>query len=249
MRTNPDAATQNRRLKFTQNQKKEDSKTSTSVTSVNQTNTSRLDGLQADNHRLRMRITEVGPTNTFTAPACCWVLNILNFIISDKALHYSILFVFSWIRSWRRWPCSFRTHQRRPPISNRTTTRTSTTSWAYATSQTAKVGGAYLLFLIINKCNFFGARALLLFEIKALNCTLPSRSGGTIMGHVIWKHVPLMIPHQQQETVLHGILNSESALTYLAHILLINQLYIIDMYSLLLHCHNNILHEILYYFI
>uniref|UniRef100_A0A8C2IX86 Gamma-aminobutyric acid (GABA) B receptor, 2 n=1 Tax=Cyprinus carpio TaxID=7962 RepID=A0A8C2IX86_CYPCA len=33
------------RLKFTQNQKKEDSKTSTSVTSVNQANTSRLDGL------------------------------------------------------------------------------------------------------------------------------------------------------------------------------------------------------------
>ncbi|XP_035384758.1 gamma-aminobutyric acid type B receptor subunit 2 isoform X2 [Electrophorus electricus] len=59
MRTNPDAATQNRRLKFTQNQKKEDSKTSTSVTSVNQANTSRLDGLQADNHRLRMRITEL----------------------------------------------------------------------------------------------------------------------------------------------------------------------------------------------
>ncbi|XP_061521280.1 gamma-aminobutyric acid type B receptor subunit 2 isoform X1 [Phycodurus eques] len=59
MRTNPDAATQNRRLKFTQNQKKEDSKTSTSVTSVNQANTSRLDGLQTDNHRLRMRITEL----------------------------------------------------------------------------------------------------------------------------------------------------------------------------------------------
>ena len=59
MRTNPDAATQNRRLKFTQNQKKEDSKTSTSVTSVNQANTSRLDGLQTDNHRLRMKITEV----------------------------------------------------------------------------------------------------------------------------------------------------------------------------------------------
>ncbi|KTG35969.1 hypothetical protein cypCar_00013112, partial [Cyprinus carpio] len=59
MRTNPDAATQNRRLKFTQNQKKEDSKTSTSVTSVNQANTSRLDGLQSDNHRLRMRITEL----------------------------------------------------------------------------------------------------------------------------------------------------------------------------------------------
>lgn len=65
MRTNPDAATQNRRLKFTQNQKKEDSKTSTSVTSVNQANTSRLDGLQTDNHRLRMRITEVW-TKTFT---------------------------------------------------------------------------------------------------------------------------------------------------------------------------------------
>uniref|UniRef100_A0A3Q1K258 G-protein coupled receptors family 3 profile domain-containing protein n=1 Tax=Anabas testudineus TaxID=64144 RepID=A0A3Q1K258_ANATE len=59
MRTNPDAATQNRRLKFTQNQKKEDSKTSTSVTSVNQANTSRLDSLQTDNHRLRMRITEL----------------------------------------------------------------------------------------------------------------------------------------------------------------------------------------------
>ncbi len=59
MRTNPDAATQNRRLKLTQNQKKEDSKTSTSVTSVNQANTSRLDGLQSDNHRLRIRITEV----------------------------------------------------------------------------------------------------------------------------------------------------------------------------------------------
>ncbi|XP_035039564.1 gamma-aminobutyric acid type B receptor subunit 2 isoform X2 [Hippoglossus stenolepis] len=59
MRTNPDAATQNRRLKFTQNQKKEDSKTSTSVTSVNQANTSRLDGLQTDNHRLRMKITEL----------------------------------------------------------------------------------------------------------------------------------------------------------------------------------------------
>ncbi|MBN3305671.1 gamma-aminobutyric acid type B receptor subunit 2 [Amia ocellicauda] len=59
LRTNPDAATQNRRLKFTQNQKKEDSKTSTSVTSVNQANTSRLDGLQTDNHRLRMRITEL----------------------------------------------------------------------------------------------------------------------------------------------------------------------------------------------
>ncbi len=63
MRTNPDAATQNRRLKFTQNQKKEDSKMSTSVTSVNQANTSRLDGLQSDNQRLRMRITEVIEVN------------------------------------------------------------------------------------------------------------------------------------------------------------------------------------------
>ncbi|XP_064409264.1 gamma-aminobutyric acid type B receptor subunit 2 [Latimeria chalumnae] len=59
LRTNPDAATQNRRLQFTHNQKKEDSKTSTSVTSVNQANTSRLEGLQSDNHRLRMRITEL----------------------------------------------------------------------------------------------------------------------------------------------------------------------------------------------
>ncbi|XP_028673964.1 gamma-aminobutyric acid type B receptor subunit 2 [Erpetoichthys calabaricus] len=59
LRTNPDAATQNRRFQFTQNQKKEDSKTSTSVTSVNQASTSRLEGLQTDNHRLRMRITEL----------------------------------------------------------------------------------------------------------------------------------------------------------------------------------------------
>ncbi|KAJ8290755.1 hypothetical protein GJAV_G00017100 [Gymnothorax javanicus] len=59
MRTNPDAATQNRRFQFTQNQKKEDSKTSTSVASVNQASTSRLDSLQANNHQLRMRITEL----------------------------------------------------------------------------------------------------------------------------------------------------------------------------------------------
>lgn len=61
LRTNPDAATQNRRFQFTQNQKKEDSKTSTSVTSVNQASTSRLEGLQSENHRLRMKITEVPP--------------------------------------------------------------------------------------------------------------------------------------------------------------------------------------------
>ncbi|XP_029442963.1 LOW QUALITY PROTEIN: gamma-aminobutyric acid type B receptor subunit 2 [Rhinatrema bivittatum] len=59
LRTNPDAATQNRRFQFTHNQKKEDSKTSTSVTSVNQASTSRLEGLQSENHRLRMKITEV----------------------------------------------------------------------------------------------------------------------------------------------------------------------------------------------
>ncbi|ELK34195.1 Gamma-aminobutyric acid type B receptor subunit 2 [Myotis davidii] len=59
LRTNPDAATQNRRFQFTQNQKKEDSKTSTSVTSVNQASTSRLEGLQSENHRLRMKITEL----------------------------------------------------------------------------------------------------------------------------------------------------------------------------------------------
>uniref|UniRef100_A0A803JZ79 Gamma-aminobutyric acid (GABA) B receptor, 2 n=1 Tax=Xenopus tropicalis TaxID=8364 RepID=A0A803JZ79_XENTR len=59
LRTNPDAATQNRRFQFTHNQKKEDSKTSTSVTSVNQASTSRLEGLQSENHRLRMKITEL----------------------------------------------------------------------------------------------------------------------------------------------------------------------------------------------
>uniref|UniRef100_UPI00398F7BE9 gamma-aminobutyric acid type B receptor subunit 2 n=1 Tax=Pristiophorus japonicus TaxID=55135 RepID=UPI00398F7BE9 len=59
LRTNPDAATQNKRLQFTQNQRKDDSKTSTSVTSVNQANTSRLEGFQTDNHRLRMKITEL----------------------------------------------------------------------------------------------------------------------------------------------------------------------------------------------
>ncbi|EHB02290.1 Gamma-aminobutyric acid type B receptor subunit 2 [Heterocephalus glaber] len=59
LRTNPDAATQNKRLQITRNQKKEDSKTSTSVTSVNQASTSRLEGLQSENHRLRMKITEL----------------------------------------------------------------------------------------------------------------------------------------------------------------------------------------------
>lgn len=72
LRTNPDAATQNRRFQFTQNQKKEDSKTSTSVTSVNQASTSRLEGLQSENHRLRMKITEVPPTALVTrAPSSC----------------------------------------------------------------------------------------------------------------------------------------------------------------------------------
>ncbi|XP_054841720.1 gamma-aminobutyric acid type B receptor subunit 2 [Eublepharis macularius] len=59
LRTNPDAATRNRGLQFTQNQKKDDSKTSTSVTSVNQTTTTRLEGLQSENHELRMKITEL----------------------------------------------------------------------------------------------------------------------------------------------------------------------------------------------
>ena len=68
LRTNPDAATQNRRFQFTQNQKKEDSKTSTSVTSVNQASTSRLEGLQSENHRLRMKITEVAPTGRVSGP-------------------------------------------------------------------------------------------------------------------------------------------------------------------------------------
>lgn len=68
LRTNPDAATQNRRFQFTQNQKKEDSKTSTSVTSVNQASTSRLEGLQSENHRLRMKITEVRPHLEATRP-------------------------------------------------------------------------------------------------------------------------------------------------------------------------------------
>lgn len=90
MRTNPDAATQNRRLKFTQNQKKEDSKTSTSVTSVNQANTSRLDGLQTDNHRLRMRITEVW-VDEYT---CCARL---------PYLYHPLVFYSTWVRSWRRF--------------------------------------------------------------------------------------------------------------------------------------------------
>lgn len=70
LRTNPDAATQNRRFQFTQNQKKEDSKTSTSVTSVNQASTSRLEGLQSENHRLRMKITEVRPPSGGHASSC-----------------------------------------------------------------------------------------------------------------------------------------------------------------------------------
>uniref|UniRef100_A0A8C4QFY0 Gamma-aminobutyric acid type B receptor subunit 2 n=1 Tax=Eptatretus burgeri TaxID=7764 RepID=A0A8C4QFY0_EPTBU len=59
LRTNPDAATQNRRFRFTQNQKREDTRTPPSISSVNHTSTSRCDGLQAENHRLRMRITEL----------------------------------------------------------------------------------------------------------------------------------------------------------------------------------------------
>lgn len=92
MRTNPDAATQNRRLKFTQNQKKEDSKTSTSVTSVNQANTSRLDGLQTDNHRLRMRITEVRghPERPQWGQG------------GGHGVHCLLLCLRSWTRSWRR---------------------------------------------------------------------------------------------------------------------------------------------------
>lgn len=70
LRTNPDAATQNRRFQFTQNQKKEDSKTSTSVTSVNQASTSRLEGLQSENHRLRMKITEVPPPALLARALC-----------------------------------------------------------------------------------------------------------------------------------------------------------------------------------
>ncbi|XP_062986284.1 gamma-aminobutyric acid type B receptor subunit 2 isoform X1 [Elgaria multicarinata webbii] len=62
LRTNPDAATRNRGLQFTHNQKKDDSKTSTSVTSVNQASTSRLEGLQSENHQLRMKITELDKT-------------------------------------------------------------------------------------------------------------------------------------------------------------------------------------------
>ncbi|XP_032820221.1 gamma-aminobutyric acid type B receptor subunit 2 isoform X3 [Petromyzon marinus] len=59
LRTNPDEATQNRRFRFTQNQKREDTRTPPSVSSVNHTSNSQFDGLQSDNHRLRMRITEL----------------------------------------------------------------------------------------------------------------------------------------------------------------------------------------------
>lgn len=45
----------------------------------------------------------------------------------------------SWTRSWRRWRCSSRTHRRKPPTSSRTIIQMLTTSWAYATSRTAKV--------------------------------------------------------------------------------------------------------------
>uniref|UniRef100_UPI00358F6F03 gamma-aminobutyric acid type B receptor subunit 2 n=1 Tax=Myxine glutinosa TaxID=7769 RepID=UPI00358F6F03 len=59
LRTNADAATQNRRFRFTQNQKREGARTPPSISSVNHTSTTRCDGLQAENHRLRMRITEL----------------------------------------------------------------------------------------------------------------------------------------------------------------------------------------------
>lgn len=143
MRTNPDAATQNRRLKFTQNQKKEDSKTSTSVTSVNQANTSRLDGLQTDNHRLRMRITEVWTYECSSHERACKAQrsneSYIVQVLLVPPMHTGPIFDFSWTRNWRKWPCSCRTPRRKPPTSNRTITQTPTTSSAYATSQMEKV--------------------------------------------------------------------------------------------------------------
>nr|XP_032807612.1 gamma-aminobutyric acid type B receptor subunit 2-like isoform X1 [Petromyzon marinus] len=59
MRTNPDAATRNRRFRFTQAQKREDARTPPSVSSVNHSSSGRLEGLQAENQRLRMYITQL----------------------------------------------------------------------------------------------------------------------------------------------------------------------------------------------
>lgn len=48
----------------------------------------------------------------------------------------------SWIKTWKRSPCSCRTHQKRPPTLNRTTTKNSTTSSTLGTSLRAQVGGS-----------------------------------------------------------------------------------------------------------
>ena len=47
----------------------------------------------------------------------------------------------SWTKTWKRSPCSYRTHQKRPPTLNRTTTKNSTTSSTWGTSLRAQVGG------------------------------------------------------------------------------------------------------------
>lgn len=47
---------------------------------------------------------------------------------------------YSWIRNLKRLPCNSRTLQKRLRTLNKTTTKMSTISWAYATSLTAKVG-------------------------------------------------------------------------------------------------------------
>lgn len=45
----------------------------------------------------------------------------------------------SWIKTWKRSPCSCRTHQKRPPTLNRTTTKSSMTSSTWGISLRAQV--------------------------------------------------------------------------------------------------------------
>lgn len=72
---------------------------------------------------------------------------ILTFFFMNQGLHVLIkwlnkdflILCYSWIRNWKRLPCNSRTLQKRLHTLNKTTTKMSTISWAYATSLTAKV--------------------------------------------------------------------------------------------------------------
>ena len=60
----------------------------------------------------------------------------LSFLLGARAGAFTQLepVSSSWTKTWKRSPCSCRTHQKRPPTLNRTTTKSSTTSSTWGTS-------------------------------------------------------------------------------------------------------------------